>query len=183
MRRTAKSPTGEQFYRKDLYTPDPRTGEPWAGAGNVANNLKWFQSLTGPPSLASRIMQRVALLFTFWPKFGAVLFGAVPCQLPDDEALVKTKPLLLQLVLQLAGEIAGVFKFRFAGFAPSEYLVEPMNVFPLLWRGGHRLGGRKGGRCQNQQDRSCQRFGYASTLSVPLDCAAVRSTAPKPHGL
>jgi len=36
------SPTGEQFYRKDI-------SNDWAGPGIADQNQRWFQSLTSPP--------------------------------------------------------------------------------------------------------------------------------------
>jgi len=55
------APTGEQFYRKDLFTLDPATGQPHSGAANVNRNLQWYDSV--------RDMNQPA-----YPNFGGVYY-------------------------------------------------------------------------------------------------------------
>ena len=46
---TWASPNSEErFFRKDLPTKDA-TGKSWAGLGNVNNNIRWFEAVTGTP--------------------------------------------------------------------------------------------------------------------------------------
>jgi hypothetical protein len=46
---TWTSPSNEQFFRKDIYSPS--TGQTQAGAGIAAKNLLWYNSLHGMPPL------------------------------------------------------------------------------------------------------------------------------------
>lgn len=82
-------------------------------------------------------MQRVALFFALRPKLYSVFFGSVPCQATNENMLVSAKPLLRQLILQLAGKNAGFLDLRIVRFrdvATQKCIGHSANVSPLRGR-------------------------------------------------
>jgi hypothetical protein len=82
-------------------------------------------------------MQSVALFLALRPKLYPILFGSVPCQPTNEDMLVSAKPLLRQLILQLAGKNAGFLNFRIVFFrvvASEECNLKRVNVSPLRGR-------------------------------------------------